>query len=84
MNTTCKTCFMKAVMICFKPWLKSDEAMLYCNLKRAQFLNRCREFGIQKNSSGYYNREHLDRMLSGEYVSIVQRLDDLLNDQKDS
>lgn len=77
-----ETFFLKAVSICFKPWLKPDEAMLYCNLKRSQFLKRCEDFGIQKNSSGYYSREELNKMLSGKYVSINQKLDDLLNENE--
>jgi len=74
--------FLKAVCLCFKPYLKSEEAMLYCNLHRSQFLKRCEEFGIQKNSSGYYSREELNKMLSGKYVSINQKLDDLLKDDE--
>ncbi len=40
--------FTKAVALCFKPWLKPDEAMIYCNLNRTQLLSRCRLFGIKK------------------------------------
>lgn len=78
-----KLYFMKAVALCFKTWLKPDEAMIYCNLNRTQLLNKCRSFGIHKNNSGYFNRQELDRMLSGDYVSITQRWDDLFNSGKD-
>ena len=57
--------FMKAVAICFKPFLKSEEAQIYCNLKRTQFVKKCLEFGLQKNSSGYFKKVDLDRMLNG-------------------
>jgi hypothetical protein len=56
---------MKAVAICFKPYLKPEEAMIYCNLGRTQLSKRCEEFGIYRNNSGYYKREQLDQMLSG-------------------
>lgn len=57
---------MKAVAICFKPYLKPEEALIYCNLGRTQFAKKCEEFGIYKNNSGYFKKEDLDKMLSGE------------------
>lgn len=84
MSQTYKLWFLKAVSLCFKSWLKPDEAMIYCNLNRTQFLNKCRLFGIRKNNSGYYRREELDKMLCGEYISISQRWEDLLKPGKDS
>jgi uncharacterized radical SAM superfamily Fe-S cluster-containing enzyme len=56
---------MKAISICFKPFLKSEEAMIYCNLGRTQLQKKCEEYGIFKNSSGYYKKTDLDLMLSG-------------------
>jgi uncharacterized radical SAM superfamily Fe-S cluster-containing enzyme len=56
---------MKAISICFKPFLKSEEAMIYCNLGRTQLQKKCEEYGIFKNSSGYYKKSDLDLMLSG-------------------
>jgi hypothetical protein len=56
---------MRAIAICFKPYLKPEEAIIYCNLGRTQFAKNCEEFGIYKNDSGYYSREELDKMLSG-------------------
>lgn len=56
---------MKAIAICFKPYLKPEEAQIYCNLGRTQFAKRCNEYLILKNDSGYYKREDLDRMMSG-------------------
>lgn len=60
----------KAVLMCNKPFLKPDEAMLYCNLKRSQFLKKCKAFGVAKNEGGYYVREELNMMLSGESVPV--------------
>ncbi|MDE3183088.1 MAG: hypothetical protein KGM16_06685 [Bacteroidota bacterium] len=60
-----ETIVMKAVAICFKPYLKPEEAQIYCNLGRTQLAKRCDEFLIFKNESGYYKREDLDRMMSG-------------------
>jgi hypothetical protein len=57
---------MKAIAICFKPFLKPEEALIYCNLARTQFAKNCETFGIYKNNAGYYKKEDLDRMLSGE------------------
>ena len=57
---------MKAIALCFKPFLKPEEALIYCNLGRTQFAKNCEEFGIYKNNAGYYKRDELDRMLSGE------------------
>lgn len=79
MTRNYQSTFIKAVALCFKPWLKPDEAMIYCNLNRTQFLKRCAGFGIQKNNSGYYQREQLDKMLSGDYITVTERWDDLLN-----
>jgi len=56
---------MRAVAICYKPYLKPEEALIYCNLGRTQFAKKCEEFGIVKNSSGYYKRDELNVMLSG-------------------
>jgi hypothetical protein len=56
---------MRAVAICYKPFLKPEEALIYCNLGRTQFAKKCEEFGIAKNNSGYYKRDDLNIMLSG-------------------
>lgn len=56
---------MRAVAICYKPFLKPEEALIYCNLGRTQFAKKCEEFGILKSNSGYYKREELDVMLLG-------------------
>ena len=57
---------IKAIALCFKPFLKPEEAMVYCNLERTQFLKRCDAFRIYKNNSGYFRRADLDLMMSGE------------------
>lgn len=62
---------MRAIAICFKPFLKPEEALIYCNLGRTQFAKNCEEFGIYKNNAGYYKKEDLDKMLSGETSPLV-------------
>lgn len=62
---------MKAIAICFKPYLKPEEAQIYCNLERTQLAKRCEENLIFKNESGYYKREDLDRMMSGETLQMA-------------
>jgi hypothetical protein len=56
---------MRAIAICFKPFLKPEEALIYCNLGRTQFAKKCEEFGIYKNNSGYYKKEDLNLICSG-------------------
>lgn len=63
---------MKAIALCFKPFLKPEEALIYCNLGRTQFAKNCEHFGIYKNNAGYYKREELDKMLSGEESSLKE------------
>lgn len=65
---------MKAIAICFKPFLKPEEAMIYCNLGRTQLAKKCEEAGIYKNNSGYYKKEDLDMMLSGNVVTMMQKI----------
>jgi hypothetical protein len=60
---------MRAIAICFKPFLKPEEALIYCNLGRTQFAKKCEESGVYKNSNGYYSREEIDKMLSGEALA---------------
>jgi hypothetical protein len=57
---------MKAIAICFKPFLKPEEALIYCNLGRTQFAKKCEEYSVYKNNNGYFKKEDLDRMLSGK------------------
>jgi hypothetical protein len=57
---------MRAIAICFKPFLKPEEALIYTNLGRTQFAKKCEESGVYKNNAGYFKREEIDRMLSGE------------------
>jgi hypothetical protein len=56
---------MKAVTLCYKPFLKPEEAVIYCNLARTQLAKKLDEQGIFKNACMYYKREELDRMLLG-------------------
>ena len=61
---------MKAIVICFKPYLKPEEAMIYCNLGRTQLSKKCDEHGVFKNVNGYYKRTDLDLILSGSPTKI--------------
>ena len=63
---------MRAIAICFKPFLKPEEALIYCNLGRTQFAKKCDEFGLYKNNSGYFAKTDLDKMLAGEPSLIAQ------------
>jgi hypothetical protein len=64
---------MRAVALCFKPYLKPEEALIYCNLGRTQFAKKCEEFGICKTENGYYKREQIDQML-GEKASHLSEV----------
>jgi hypothetical protein len=55
---------MRAVAICYKAWLKPEEAMIYCNLGRSQLAKKCDEYGISKNANGYYKKTDLDLIVS--------------------
>lgn len=57
---------MRAIAICYKPYLKPEEALIYTNLGRTQFSKKCEEYGVYKSNSGYFKKEDIDRMLSGE------------------
>lgn len=63
---------MRAIALCFKPYLKPEEALIYCNLAQTQFAKNCETFGVYKNNSGYYKKEDLDRMLSGEASPFIE------------
>src|SRR5215216_6647668 len=65
---------MRAIALCFKPFLKPEEALIYCNLGRTQFAKRCRKGGVTKNSEGYYSREELDELMGGKELRITQTM----------
>jgi hypothetical protein len=66
---------IKAVALCFKPYLKPEEAMIYCNLEHSHFARRCEQYGVYKNNNGYYKRQDLDKIVSGEPpLSMDERL----------
>ena len=56
---------LKAIALCFKEWLKPEEAMILLNLKRTQLAIKCKEYGIFTNRNGYYSRKELDMIISG-------------------
>ena len=72
MATSDERIVMKAVAICFKPYLKPEEAQIYCNLGRTQLAKRCEQHLLFKNESGYYKREDLDRMMSGQSTPLLE------------
>lgn len=57
---------MRAIALCFKPYLKPEEALIYTNLERTQFAKNCEKAAIFKTDAGYYEREQLDAMMRGE------------------
>lgn len=57
---------MRAIAICYKPFLKPEEALIYCNLERTQFAKKCEEYFIFKSPGGYFQREELDKMMAGD------------------
>lgn len=63
---------MRAIAICFKPYLKPEEALIFCNLGRTHFARKCEEFGLFKNENGYYKREDIEKMLEGEKVTVME------------
>lgn len=63
---------MKAIALCFKPYLKPEEAMIYTDLGRTQLLKRLDEFGIQKSSTGYLRREDLHIMMEGAENPLIE------------
>lgn len=66
---------LKAIAICYKPYLKPEEAMIYCNLGSTQLLVKTRALGIYKNTSGYYKKEDLDMMMSG-MTNLAQKINE--------
>lgn len=62
---------MRAIAICFKPYLKPEEALIYTNLGRTQFAKKCEDFGIMKNDNGYYSREDLNSMMTGKRITSI-------------
>ena len=45
--------------------------MVYCNLAHTQLAKRLQEFGVYKNASGYYSRQELDIMMSGQVAHLT-------------
>ena len=68
---------MKAVALCYKPFLKPEEALIYCNLGRTQLSKKCEEYGVYKNNAGYFKREDLDRILSGDPLPVAENDDQI-------
>lgn len=68
---------MRAIALCFKPYLKPEEALIYCNLGRTQFAKRCHECMVKKNEAGYFAREDLNKLLSGEAQTPPPKLQPL-------
>lgn len=73
---------MRAIALCFKPYLKPEESLIYCNLARTQFAKRSNECGIFKNEKGYYKREDLDVMCSESLGKNLEEVKFLLRKKK--
>lgn len=65
---------MRAVALCYKPYLKPEEALIYCDLGRTQFAKKCEEYFISKSSGGYYKREELDKMMEGNIDFLLKQI----------
>ena len=72
MNKSEEIAIIKGITICYKPYLKPEEAKLYCNLEYTQLNKKLKEFGIFKTESGYYKREDLDLMMAGTFIRHFQ------------
>jgi hypothetical protein len=66
---------MKAMAICHKPFLKPEEAMIYCNLGRTQLTKKCEAYRIYKNNSGYFKRNELDLMMDGDASRLFRNIE---------
>lgn len=64
---------MRAIALCFKPFLKPEEALIYCTLGRTQFTKRCIQFGICRNDADF-SREDIDKMLAGNPSSMSTQI----------
>lgn len=65
---------LSAIALCYKPYLKPEEAMIYCHLGHTQLAKRLQAFGIYKSASGYYSRQELDLMMTGEISHLNEAL----------
>ncbi len=65
---------MKAIALCFKPYLKPEEALIYCNLGKTQFLKKCEEVGVKKNEGGYFMKEDLDRICTRDMSNFLHTI----------
>ena len=64
---------MRAIALCFKKYLKPEEALVYCNLGRTQLAKKCDEFNVYKSNTGYYKKADLDRMMEGQILSAPSK-----------
>jgi hypothetical protein len=56
---------MKAIAICFKPFLKPEEACIYLNIGSTQLRKLCDNMQVFKTDGGYYRKEDLDKVAQG-------------------
>jgi len=63
---------IRAIAICFKPYLKPEECLIYCDLARTQFAKKCEEYGVYKTDAGYYRKEDLDKMMEGKQKETAE------------
>lgn len=72
-----ETIMMKAIALCFKPYLKPEEALIYTNLGRTRLATKCEEYGVFKTEGGYYRKEDLDLILSGDTTKYELKLNNM-------
>ncbi len=73
---------MRAIALCYKPYLKPEEAFIYCDLERTQFAKRCEEIGVSKNEAGYSSKEDLDLICTRENNKLQLNLNKTLLKKK--
>jgi hypothetical protein len=56
---------MKVVAICFKPYLKQEEACIFLNIESTQLRKLTTDLQVFKTNGGYCKREDLEKIAEG-------------------
>lgn len=62
--------YMKTIAIFQKRWLKPEEAQIYMNLEGSSFSKKMKDYGVQKTSAGYYDKNTLDDLMAGKLSAL--------------